>query len=111
MSFPQKVRILFEKLKASGLFTSELAEKLCNLEYCRKHKLQTEFPILRHKGKSEHSADGNHRRYYPSNKYYLSIGNKEYIFTNNWFERQTKYLLLFFNNYLDNEKWTPSVRQ
>ena len=103
MSFPAKVKLLFEKLYENGYFSAELAERLCDIEYCRSQGLQTEFPVLRIKGESEFSDCGSYRRYYPKATYKFSIGARDYIFTNNWYAKNAGQLSRFFEEYLDAE--------
>lgn len=101
MSFPAKIKILFEKLKETGHFSPELAQKLCDIHFCESQGLQTEFSVLRDKGKSEFDTSGKNRRYYPCDKFSFTIGKKEYLFTNNWVERNTPLIVKFFEKYLD----------
>jgi hypothetical protein len=65
MSFPSKVKILFEKLFEEKRNQSVIANNLCDIQYCRTHGLQTEFPVLRLKGMSEFDDSGKNRRDYP----------------------------------------------
>ena len=96
MSFPAKVKTLFEKLNESGQFTTELATRLCDIQYCQEKILQTAFPVLRVEGESELDADGIHRRYYSSNNYHFEIKGQNYIFTNDWVARNAGALQQFF---------------
>jgi len=100
MSFPAKVKKLFVELNATGNFSIELANQLCEIEYCRDIGLQTKYPILRKNGESEFDMKG-YRRYYPFSKFNISVGKQEFIFTNNWFEQHRDRLCLFFESYLD----------
>lgn len=100
MSFPAKIKKIFLKLQDQNVLTQELADKLCDIQYCKEHKLQTEFPVLRLKGMSEFDASGKNRRYYPFHKFHLKTENKNYLFTNNWYERNKSEIKLFFVNLL-----------
>ncbi|MCX5882366.1 MAG: hypothetical protein NTU74_11385, partial [Deltaproteobacteria bacterium] len=101
MSFPAKVKKLFEKLKEQGKFTPGLAEHLCDIRYCNKHELQTEFPVFRQRGMSEFDDTGKNRRYYPYYKFNFKIGDREYIFTNNWFSKNAEAIQKFFDIHLN----------
>ena len=100
MSFPAKVKEIFLILQNKNVFTQELADQLCDIQFCQKHKLQTEFPVLRLKGMSEFDATGTYRRYYPFHRFHLKTENKEYLFTNNWYEKNKNEIKLFFINLL-----------
>lgn len=100
MSFPAKIKKLFLILQEQKELSQNLADNLCDIEYCKGFKLQTEFPVLRHKGMSEFDNTGKNRRYYPFDKFNLRTKNKEYIFTNNWYEKNKSSIQSFFSNYL-----------
>jgi len=101
MSFPAKVKELFLTLQSQGKFTANLANNLCNIDFCKAQELQTEFPVLRPRGSSEFDDNKKHRRYYPHNKFCIKIQNDEYVFTNNWFARNESSIQKFFSQYLD----------
>jgi len=103
MSFPAKLKKLFLILQKKDKFSSDLANKLCDIEFCKQNELQTEFPVLRPKGKSEFDDSGKYRRYYPYEKFNLKINDKEYIFTNNWFSKNVLSIQKFFNYFLKAE--------
>ncbi len=90
MSFPAKIKEIFLELQKKNLLTQELADNLCDIQYCKNNGLQTEFPVLRLQGNSEFDSSGKNRRYYPFNKFHLKTKNKSYLFTNNWYERNKK---------------------
>jgi hypothetical protein len=100
MSFPAKIKILFLFLHKEHKLTKKLAEDLCNIQFCKDNKLQTEFAVFRRKGMSEFDKYNKHRRYYPANKFTINVENNEYIFTNNWFERNSYDIGKFFSKYL-----------
>ena len=100
MSFPAKIKQLFLTLQAQCKFTQELANNLCDIEFCQQNGLQTEFSVLRPKGMSEFDGIGKNRRYYPYTKFNFKIDDKEYIFTNHWFARNELSIQKFFEHYL-----------
>jgi hypothetical protein len=100
MSFPAKIKQLFLTLQAQCKFTQELANNLCDIEFCQQNGLQTEFSVLRPKGMSEFDGIGRNRRYYPYGKSNFKIDDKEYIFTNHWLARNELSIQKFFEHYL-----------
>lgn len=100
MSFPEKVKKIFVALQEKHDLPEKLADELSDIEFCKRHKLQTQFPVLRKRGESEFDASGKNRRYYPFSSFGIIIHGKDYILTNNWYKKDASLIKSFFSKYL-----------